>query len=144
MDMPYKYLEHGADMGIRAEGSTLEEAFESGAEAMLGIMFELQDIKEYMSVSVWTSARDIPLLFVETLNELLSIQSRDGLALKRLRVDEIKKTDRGFELRGRAFGEGFNKERHRVKTEVKAATYSGLGYEEKREGGYVLQCVVDV
>jgi SHS2 domain-containing protein len=38
--MPYSYIEHPADIGIHAEGSTLEEAFASGVEAMLNVMLK--------------------------------------------------------------------------------------------------------
>ncbi len=142
--MSYSYLEHRADIGIRAEGGTLEEAFESGVEAMLNVMFDLDTIKESMSVSIRAEAADIALLFVEVLNEVLSVQDRDGLALKRLEAEGIRESERGYEFRGLAYGEGFNPERHRVKTEVKAATYSGLDYKRTEEGIHVLQCILDV
>ncbi len=142
--MPYTYLEHRADVGIRAEGRTLEEAIESGVEAMLNVMFDLDTIKEHLSVSVKAGAPDVALLFVEVLNEVLSIQDRDGLALKRLETKSIKKLDGGYEFKGLAYGEGFNPRRHMVKTEVKAATYAGLEYRRGEDGSHILQCILDV
>ncbi len=141
--MPYSYLEHVSDIGIRAEGSSLKEAFTSGAEAMLGVIFELSTVEETKGVTFVASAPDLPLLFVETLNEMLFIQDKHGLALKRLESKDIKKSDSGYLFVGRLFGEPIDLEKHTAKTEVKAATYSGLSYKET-EGKHVFECILDV
>ncbi|MBI5345432.1 MAG: archease [Deltaproteobacteria bacterium] len=141
--MPYSYIEHISDIGIKASAPTLQEAFEAGAEAMLNVMFDLGTIDEAGSVPINAEAGDIALLFVEVLNEVLSIQGRDSLALKRLKTREIKDTGAGFAYCGEAFGEGFDPEKHAVKTEVKGATYSGLQYTEAGNE-YTLQCILDV
>ena len=36
--MPYKHLEHEADVGVLGIGKTIEEAFEEGAKAMFDVM----------------------------------------------------------------------------------------------------------
>ncbi len=142
--MPYTYSEHISDIGICATGETLEAAFEEGAAAMLNVMFDLDTIDERTSVEISAEARDIELLFVEVLNEALSVQGRDDIALKRLECMEIKKTDIGFGFTGVAHGEQFSRARHSVKTEVKGATYSGLEYSKTPEGAHILRCVLDV
>lgn len=142
--MPYAYLDHEADIGIRATGSTLEEAFEQGAKAMLNVMWDISKVEERENVQIECEAMDIPELFVEALNEMLSKQGIEELALARLRVDEIKKQPDGrYKLKGAAFGETLNLDKHTVKTEVKAATYAGLRYEGK-EGKHIVQCILDV
>ncbi|MBI5559834.1 MAG: archease [Deltaproteobacteria bacterium] len=141
--MPYAYLEHISDVGIHAEGETVEKAIESGAEAMLNVMFELTTVKETVDVTFGASAGEPALLFVEVLNEILSIQDRHSFAFKRLEVRELKKTGEGWLFIGTAFGEPFNEEKNEVKTEVKGATYSGLIYREE-QGKHVFECVVDV
>lgn len=142
--MPYGYSEHISDIGIAATGQTLESAFEEGASAMLNVMFDLSTIDEKTSVKISAEARDIEMLFVEVLNEVLSVQGRDDIALKRLECAEIKKTNAGFGFTGAAFGEAFSRDKHSVKTEVKGATYSGLNYGKTPDGGHVLRCVLDV
>ncbi|MBI5049182.1 MAG: archease [Deltaproteobacteria bacterium] len=141
--MPYTYLDHEADVGIRATGSTLEEAFEQGAKAMLNVMWDISTIEERQNVSIECTAGDIPELFVEALNEILSKQGIEELAIARLRVDKITNVDGRYELKGTVFGELLNLDKHTVKTEVKAATYAGLRYEEK-EGQHIVQCILDV
>lgn len=144
--MTYSYIEHISDVCIRAQGQTLEEAFEAGAEAMLNCMFGLETIEENNSVEIIAEAGAIDLLFVEVLNEVLSVQGRDGLALKRLKAEAIQLNPRGKNLyfKGSAFGEKFSPEKHAVKTEVKAATYSGLRYSRGDKDGHILECVLDV
>lgn len=141
--MPYSYMEHVSDVGIRAEGKTLEEAFESGAEAALNVMFDLETIEHTIKITFGADAPDMAALFIEVLNEALSIQDRHGLALKKLEADEIRKTNAGYIFIGTLYGEPFDREKHEVKTEVKGATYSGLKYYEKG-GTHVFECVVDV
>ena len=141
--MPYTYLDHEADVGIRAIGSTLEEAFEEGAKAMLNVMWDISTIEERQNVSIGSEARDIPELFVEALNEILFKQDVNGLAISRFKAEEIKKAGERYKLKGVAFGEPLNLEKHTVKTEVKAATYAGLRY-EKKDGRHIVQCILDV
>ena len=141
--MPYTYLDHEADVGIRATGSTLEEAFEQGAKAMLNVMWDISTIEERQNVSIGSEARDIPELFVEALNEILFKQDVEGLALARFQVNGISMMNGRYRLTGIAYGEPLNFEKHTVKTEVKAATYAGLRYEEK-EGQHMVQCILDV
>ena len=50
---------------------------------------------------------------------------------------------KGNKLTATAYGEKFDAIKHKVKTEVKAATYSQLKI-EKKGNKYYAQCVVDV
>lgn len=141
--MTYKYLEHEADVGIMSIGSTLEEAFQDGAKAMFNVMFDTTLIEEKDEIPIYAEADDIAALFVEVLNEMLFKQDTDAIAFSRFLVKEIKKEGDTYHLNGIAYGEPLNLQKHDVKTEVKAATYSGLKFEKKGEN-YVLQCVLDV
>lgn len=142
--MPYSYIEHISDIGIHAEGDTLAAAFESGVEAVLGVMFVLDTVDENVKVAIHASAPEIDLLFVEVINEVLSMQGRDGLALKRLETRALEKTDKGFIFTGIAHGETLNLDKHEVRTEVKGATYSGLRYYKGEGGRHCLECILDV
>ncbi|MBI5894127.1 MAG: archease [Deltaproteobacteria bacterium] len=141
--MTYKYLEHEADIGIMATGATIEEAFQDGAKAMFNVMFDTTLIEEKDEIPIYAEADDIAALFVEVLNEMLFKQDTDAIAFSRFLVKEIKKEGDTYQLNGIAYGEPLNLQKHDVKTEVKAATYSGLKF-EREDGNYVLQCVLDV
>lgn len=142
--MPYSYIEHTSDIGISAAGADIKEAFESGVEAMLSVMFDLATVSEKQSVEVAAEAPSIELLFVEVLNEVLSLQGRDSLALKRLHAVEIVESVGRCSFKGTAHGEPFDREKHDVRTEVKGATYSGLRHTTGEDGAHTLECILDV
>ena len=136
--MAYKYLEHEADVGILAIGDSLEEAFSEGAKAMFGVMVDVKGVEAKKSVEIKCSAKDIPALFVEWLNELIQKKDTEEMFFSKFKV-KIKDN----ELTGKAIGEKINLDKHKVKTEVKAATYSGLKY-EKKGSKHALQCILDI
>ena len=141
--MGYVYLEHGADIGLRAEGASIEEAIAGGAEGLFGLAFNLTDISETIAVTFSVTADDIPLLFVEVLNEALSIQDYHALAFKALTDCGVTETGGVLRFIGTLRGEALDLEKHEVKTEVKAATYCGLEY-KKEDNLHILQCLLDV
>jgi SHS2 domain-containing protein len=141
--MAYEYLDHEADVGIRASGVTLEEAISEGARAMFGVMTDLNRVGRSEEATIRCQARDPAALFVECLNELLFQSDVRHLLFADLQVTRLVHTYAGYELEGVARGEPLDAAKHDLWTEVKAATYAGLKYEIK-DGGHVLQCVLDV
>ena len=141
--MSYRYLDHPSDVAIRAEGASAKEALEEGAGAMLHVICEVKSIRETKEVSLSAEAPEMETLFIEVLNELLSVQDRDALALKRLKAVSIDKTPEGYVFKGIAYGERFRPGETEVKTEVKAATYSALSYHIEGER-HIFKFVIDV
>ena len=150
--MPYRYIEHGADVGIEAWADNLEEAFSDGADALLSVIFDTSTIEPNRSVEITAEAPVVDLLFVEVINELLSTIDIETLALEGLEVLELKEIDglkngggglKGWSFKGNLRGEALDTKKHKVRTEVKAATYSGLSYEISGSM-HLLRCVVDV
>ena len=147
--MPYEYLDHEADIGIRGIGDSLTEAFAEGAKAMFSIMADLETVAPGESVAVHCEAPDPETLFVEFLNELLFQREVRGLLLSTCQVKEIRQGAEGWHLDALAWGEPLDPDHHEILTEVKAATYSGLevfceGGQTTSDGRCVAQCVVDV
>jgi SHS2 domain-containing protein len=139
--MTYKYLEHEADVGILAIGDSLEEAFAEGAKAMFNVMVDIEGVKPEKEIEIECKAKDIPALFIEWLNELINKRDVKEMFFSDFKVNIKKGND--YELTGKAIGETINLDTHKVKTEVKAATYSGLKF-EKKDNKYHLQCVLDI
>jgi len=141
--MPFEYLDHGADVGIRGIGKSLEGAFEEGAKAMFNLMADVETVDKREEVAIRCQAGDLEALFVELLNELLFQRGVRGLLFSDLHLTRLAETEEGYELEGVAYGEPLDLTKHQVETEVKGATYFGLKY--YREGGrHVVQCVLDV
>ncbi len=141
--MPYEYLDHQADLGIRGIGTTPEEALSQGAQAMLAAMANTEHVQESTSLTQHCRAPDIASLFVEWLNELLYQREVNDMLLKSAHVVCLEQGDRGWILEGVATGEPLDLNRHEIHTEIKAATYFGLAYRCEADR-YVIQCVVDV
>lgn len=138
--MAYEYLEHEADIGILAMGKTREQAFEEGAKAMFGVMVDVEKVDQKKKIEVSVGSDKLDTLFVEWLNALLAQKDLREMVFSKFKV-EIKEGE-NFQLRGEAWGDGFKPEQN-FKTEVKAATYSGLKY-KRVFGEHHLQCVLDI
>jgi SHS2 domain-containing protein len=142
MDMePYELLDHEADVGIRGWGTTVEEAFEHGAEGMFSIMVDIDQVKPDKEITVTAEADDLESLFVEWLNELVAQKDIVELVFSEFSVD-IKENETIL-LTGKARGEPLDVKKHEIRTEVKAATYFGLKSGIKDEK-YFFQCVLDI
>lgn len=141
--MSFSYLDHEADVGVAGTGSTVEEAFEQGALAVLNLMADVRGVRETVEREIECQAPEPSTLFVELINDLLAERDIADLLFARITVARIEQIDVGYHLKARAYGEPIDPHRHELRTEVKAATYSGLQF-EKIEGTYRVQCVVDV
>lgn len=141
--MPYRHLEHEADIGILGIGATIEEAFEQGALAMFAVQLDPDTVDRKQEIEVEVSADGLPELFVELLNELLALGDLNDLALAELKTEDLRETEDGWKLKARACGEPLDPEKQVLATEVKAATYSGLSLTEHPDG-YHIQCVLDI
>jgi SHS2 domain-containing protein len=141
--MPYEYLDHKADIGLRGIGATPEEALAEGARAMLHVMVNPETVTSSVEIPVRCRADDLESLFVALLNELLYLREVRATTLVDCRVTRLEQADEGWTLEGIAAGEPLAPDKHEFFTEVKAATYFGLKY--YTEGGrHIFQCVVDV
>lgn len=134
----YETFDHRADIGVRGYGKSVEEAFENGAKAMFSVIVDINEVKPVDREEISCEAPDMEMLFVEWLNNLLSAAHLNGLLFSNFKVEIVAN-----KLEGLAWGERFEKEKHHVMTEVKAATYSMLKV-EKENDVYIAQCVVDV
>lgn len=134
----YETFDHRADIGVRGFGKSMEEAFENGAKAMFSVMVDIGEVKPAGTEDIICEAPDSETLFVEWLNNLLSVAHLTGKLFSGFKVEIT-----GNSLKGLAIGERIDKKRHHILTEVKAATYSTLKV-EKKDDVYVAQCIVDV
>lgn len=126
-------------MGI---GNTPEEAFVQGAKALFNLMVQIEKVKPVEETKVRTESASMDTLFVEWLGELILLKDITGLVFSDFEA-KISQSEGIYKIEGKAFGEPIDIKKHGIKTEVKAATYQGVKFEEK-DGKYYAQCVVDV
>ena len=69
----YEVFEHTADVGIKARGADLGEAFENAALGMFDIISDVDIIETIGEYDITLSSPDIEQLLVDWLSELLFI-----------------------------------------------------------------------
>ncbi|MFA5930992.1 MAG: archease [archaeon] len=147
----FEHFEHKADIGIRGKGNTLNQAFEECALALTAIMAEPSSIMLKKSHIIELNATDHGALLVSFLNELLFIKDKKKMIYAKFRiklgkeniVNETGKVNEMVTLKATMFGEKINYNKHSIKVDPKAATYSELFAGEKN-GQFIAQCIIDV
>lgn len=137
MKPDYRYFDHEADIGIEAEGKTLEAAFEAAALAMFAIMAEPATVIPERRVQVAFDEADLEYALVTWLNQLLAQARLHGLVLCAYKLKRA-----GEHWQGEAWGMPWQPGVDRG-TEVKGATLTQLKVEQTAFG-WRARCVVDV
>lgn len=141
--MAYRYLDHGADMGIETEANTLEALFGEAARGLFGLMVDLEDVDLDRAVKIDLKSSTSEGLLYEWLSEILSLSNLRNEVYSDFQDLDIEKSDSEFKLHGRARGESLDPATHELGTEVKAITYQGLEISED-DGTWRCRFVVDV
>jgi tRNA nucleotidyltransferase (CCA-adding enzyme) len=135
----WEHFPHGADIGVRGIGRSMEDAYEQVALALTAVVTPPDEVRQAESMELRCEAPDPELLLLDWLNALifeLSAHSRLFSAFK-VRV-------RGDRLTARCTGEKLDPDRHEPSVEPKAATFTAMKVGRTGSGGFVAQCVVDV
>jgi tRNA nucleotidyltransferase (CCA-adding enzyme) len=139
MSGSWEHFSHGADIGVRGRGNTLEEAFEQAALAMTGVITDPVGVATTEAVAIAAEAPDRELLLVDWLNSLVY-----EMATRKVLFGRFSVAIRGDRLQASAWGERVDVARHQPAVEVKGATYTELAVRHDRDGRWFAQCVVDV
>lgn len=122
----YELIEHTADVGVKAYGKTLSEAFTHAAEGMFDIITDKSTIERIGEYNIHLEAPDLEQLLVDWLSQLLFLNGAYSLVFGKFEV-----TLTGTRLSARVFGETYDTKKHRMGVEVKAVTYHMLQVHEK-------------
>lgn len=141
--MPFEHREHQADVVLVAWGATLAEAFGSGAQGLLELMVSTPEITPAVPVEITCEADDLALLFVAFLNAILYEQDCRGVFFGEVQVTDVAMQQGEYILRGTAWGEPVDFRKHRVRAEVKAATYGRLQY-ACEDSLHRFECILDL
>jgi SHS2 domain-containing protein len=115
-----------SDLAFVARGATLEEAFAAAADALLAATLdEPAALQLRVEHPLRLEEPDPELLLLAFLNELVFLRDARGWLLRagRLRIATAPGSAR---IEGSVVGEPIDPARHRLATEVKAATAHGL------------------
>lgn len=140
--MAFEYFEVTAEVGIRAWGKTLSEAFIEAARALFELMVDTKAVRPQKVLSVALSAESLELLLADWLNRLLLERDRTGYVFSGFRV-QIIAHERGWVLTGEIAGEPLDRSRHDPRIDVKAVTYNNLRVFQQPDRVH-LECVLDI
>ena len=135
----YELLDHTADLGIRAFGRTVEEAFANAAFALFDQLTDLDRVEPGLDLPLRLEGADREDLLVRWLGELLFQSEAHGYLFKEFSISHLDQTS----LVALARGERYDPSRHLLKTEIKAVTYHQVEVKEN-EGVFEASVIFDV
>jgi SHS2 domain-containing protein len=116
----FELFEHTADIGIRAYGTDLNEAFEYAAKGMFEVVTNIDTIEPVGEVEVSLEGSDLEELLTHWLSELLYMLEMEKMLMAEFEVTITE--NEHPKLTGKARGEVYQPDKHEYKTEIKAVT----------------------
>ena len=139
VEKPFEVIDHTADIGIVAYGADIKQVFANAALGLFNLMADLDDFEEGLQRDLELSAEDVEVLLIEWLNELIYIFDVEHIIFKKFEIEKLTST----EVKARCFGEKMKPGQHKLKREIKAATYHMLRI-SKVDGTYKVQVIFDI
>lgn len=135
----YEYFDVAADVGVKAWGSTLPEAFAQTGLGVFALMVDPQSAEPREPREVRAQADTREALLVNWLNECLYLHDIEGFVVSRIEFP-VFEDNRVHSL---LWGEELDPERHRVGTLVKAATFHELQIGQTA-GTWEIRVILDI
>ncbi|HXH50948.1 MAG TPA: archease [Terriglobia bacterium] len=135
----FRILEHTADIGFEAFGSTLVEVFENAARALATLIADPAMVEPGEEVHIEVQGADPPDLLVNWLSEILFQHDAERWLFHDFRVESLD----DHAVTGIAWGEKIDQARHQTNLMVKAITYHQLSLQQT-VGGWRAQVYVDI
>lgn len=120
----FKFLEHMSDVYIEVQAKDINEAFEEAGKAVFETMTNTSSILPLEKYEIKLQSENLEALLFDWLGELIYIFDSKNLIFSKIKVHKLQPIDSMIELIGELWGEPFNPEKHEIKTEIKAPTYS--------------------
>ena len=139
MTYRYEFIDHTADVCIKAYGESLSECFESAAKGMFDIIADESKINEIGERIIELESDDIDQLLVDWLSELLFLHSSRNILFGYFSVDLDEPNKR---LKATIKGEEFNQSNHKIGVEIKAVTYHMLKIHNEKP--FFVQVLFDI
>lgn len=130
---------HGADIGVRGLGRTRADAFAAAARALCSAVTDPAKVRATERIAIACAAPDDRLLFCDWLNAVIY-----EMAVRRMVFHRFEVALQGHALHAVAWGETVDPARHAPAAEPKGASMSGLKVEQRPDGTWVAECIVDV
>jgi SHS2 domain-containing protein len=139
----FEFLEHTADVYVRAHGVTMQEAYENAALAMFETVTNTAKVAQKEEETLTVEAEDQYALLYNWLEALLVNSETKGMLYSKFQITEWTETADQFKITAHVWGEKFNPKRHPQKVAVKAVTYHRMVIIHEKEK-VVLEFILDI
>ena len=139
----FEFLEHTADVYIRAFGKTMEEAYANSALAMFEVMTDTNKIGQPKQENVEVEAEDQYALLYNWLEILLVKFETEGMLYSKFEITDWKETEENFKFKAKIWGEKYDAQKHPQKVGVKAVTYHRMMIIREKDSA-VLEFILDI
>ena len=134
----YEYFDVTADIGFKAYGKSMNEAFENAGLAMFNIISDTNDIAPQKELSFDITSEDEVSLLYDYLEELLFLHEIEFMLFSEFHVE----IDDDLHLKATIKGEEIDWQKHERKSEIKAITFHKMSVE--KTDCVLLQAIVDL
>ena len=139
----FEFLEHTADVYVRAHGKTMEEAYENAALAMFEVMTDTDKITQRQEETLEVEAEDQYALIYNWLEALLVKFETENMLYSKFQITNWKETDENFKFKAKIWGEKFDPQKHPQRVGIKAVTYHRMVIIRERDR-VVLEFILDI
>ncbi|MCX8184258.1 MAG: archease [Sulfolobales archaeon] len=139
----FKFLEHTADVYIEVCGESLEKAFELAGIALFEVMTDTSRVELRVTHVIEDRGFDLENTLYRWLEDLLIEYGKSNVVFSYINVEYVRKEGENYVFRAICSGDYFNSEKHEVRTEVKAVTYSLMEI-AKLDRKWLLRFVLDI
>lgn len=134
----FEYFDVTADIGFRAYGKSLNEAFENAGLAIFNIISDTSNVEPKKEISFKIRSEDEISLLYDFLEELLFYHEIEFMLFSEFHVE----IDDMLQLRATIKGDAIDWDRHERKTEIKAITYHKM--DVRKTDMFEVQAIVDL
>jgi SHS2 domain-containing protein len=145
-DLKFEFFDVTADVGYKAYGNSLGNAFENAAIAMFEVITDTSTIEHRVEKQIELEAEDKCALLYDWLSELLFLHDSEYLVFSKFDVKISSKVvgdHNTYQLVSTTWGEEFDPLRHERRSEVKAVTYHMMNIEDENLD-VILQVILDI
>jgi SHS2 domain-containing protein len=139
----FDFLEHTADVYIRAYGSTMEEAYENAALATFETMTDITKIAQIQEEFFEVEAEDQYALLYNWLEALIVKFETENMLFSKFQITNWKETTETLKFKAKMWGEKFDPQKHPQKVGIKAVTYHRMVIIKEKDQ-VVLEFILDI
>jgi SHS2 domain-containing protein len=140
----FEFLEHTADVYIRAYGTSLGEAYENAALAMFETITKTGKVAQKEKETITVEAEDLCALLYSWLEMLLVNSETKSMLYSKFQITDWTEATTFFKLTAHVWGEKFQPEKHLQKVAVKAVTYHRMTVIHEKEEDAILEFILDI